>query len=293
MRSRTLHKLISVASVAAFAAVATATTSAGATATDSSPSLSGASRPTAAAIRAGITAPGEAYMGWSNHTTAPSTTTKPDSVAAPAALTASPQGMDVASFQGNVAWQTWYNSGMRFAYVKATESTTYINPYYTQQYNGSYNVGMIRGAYHFALPDKSGGATQADYFLAHGGGWTKDGMTLPGALDIEYNPYGATCYGLSHLAMKNWITAFSDRYRAVTSRNPVIYTTTDWWTSCTGNSVIFSTSHKLWLARYASTVGPLPGAWVEQRIWQYTSAGGMDKNWFNGDYAGLKAMATG
>ena len=42
--------------------------------------------------------------------------------------------------------------GVRFAYVKATEGRTYRNPYFAQQYNGSYNVGMIRGAYHFALP---------------------------------------------------------------------------------------------------------------------------------------------
>ena len=32
---------------------------------------------------------------------------------------------------------------------KATEGTTYTNPSFTPQYNGSYNIGMIRGAYHF------------------------------------------------------------------------------------------------------------------------------------------------
>src|SRR5437763_3758440 len=73
---------------------------------------------------------------------------------------------------------------------------------------GSYAIVMIRSSYHFAIPDNSGGATQADYFVAHGGGWSKDGRTLPGALDIEYNPYGATCYGLSHAGMVSWIRAF-------------------------------------------------------------------------------------
>ena len=77
-------------------------------------------------------------------------------------------GMDVSSYQGNVAWSTAWNNGARFAYVKATEGTGYTNPYFAQQYNGSYNVGMIRGAYHFARPNISSGTTQADYFANHG-----------------------------------------------------------------------------------------------------------------------------
>ena len=67
-------------------------------------------------------------------------------------------------------WPSWYTEGRRFAYVKATEGTGYQNPYFSQQYGGSYDVGMIRGAYHFATPDTSTGAAQADYVATHGGG---------------------------------------------------------------------------------------------------------------------------
>ena len=74
--------------------------------------------------------------------------------AAPANAATYVQGMDVSGHQGNVAWSTAWNNGARFAYVKATEGTTYTNPYFAQQYNGSYNVGMIRGAYHFAHPEQ-------------------------------------------------------------------------------------------------------------------------------------------
>src|SRR5207248_7431363 len=101
---------------------------------------------------------------------------------------------------------------------------------------GSYQAGMIRGAYHFATPNTSGGAAQADYFVAHGGGWTADGKTLPPMLDIEYNPSGQTCYGLSPAAMTGWIRSFSEEVHAKTSRWPMLYTTTDWWKTCTGNS---------------------------------------------------------
>ena len=61
----------------------------------------------------------------------------------------------------------------------------FLDPNFSANYVGATNAGLIRGAYHFAHPDSSSGATQAKYFLAHGGGWSSDGITLPGALDIE------------------------------------------------------------------------------------------------------------
>jgi GH25 family lysozyme M1 (1,4-beta-N-acetylmuramidase) len=205
------------------------------------------------------------------------------------------KGMDVSSWQGNVNWSTAAANGARFAYVKATEGTTYTNPYFAQQYNGSYNAGLIRGAYHFALPNVSSGSTQAAWFVNHGGGWSADGKTLPPALDIEYNPYGATCYGLSQAAMVTWIRDFSSTVRSRTGRYPVIYTTTNWWTTCTGNSAAFATTSPLWIARYATTVGTLPAGWTFHTIWQYADSGTLpgDQNYFNGAYDRLQALARG
>ncbi|MBE9500720.1 lysozyme [Streptomyces sp. GKU 257-1] len=239
---------------------------------------------------------GEAWMGAGvrMHEGGDSTDgTQPDKNRA--GLLASVHGVDVSSHQGNVAWSTLWNSGVRFAYAKATEGTSYKNPYFAQQYNGSYNVGMIRGAYHFALPNSSSGATQANYFASNGGGWSKDGKTLPGVLDIEYNPYGATCFGLSKSAMVNWIKDFTSTYKARTGRDAVIYTTTSWWTQCTGNSSAFGNSNPLWIARYASSPGTLPAGWGFYTFWQYTSSGPTvgDHDYFNGSMTRLKVLANG
>ncbi|KAF9436899.1 hypothetical protein BGZ76_002659 [Entomortierella beljakovae] len=203
-------------------------------------------------------------------------------------------GIDVSSHQGNVNWATVASAGNKFAYVKATEGTSYINPYFAQQYDGSYNAGLIRGAYHFAHPNSGSGAAQAKYFLAHGGGWSADGKTLPGALDIEYNPSGDTCYGLSQSAMVAWIHDFSNTYNAATGRYPTIYTTTNWWQQCTGNNGGF-TNNPLWLARYASTVGTIPNGWAYQSIWQYTDKSTTvgDGNYWNGSLLNLQKFAKG
>lgn len=193
-------------------------------------------------------------MGWSlaarSGSTAPGTVTP--------AVSGLP-GLDVSSYQGNVNWTTVKNNGAKFAYIKATESTSYTNPYFSQQYVGSYNVGLIRGAYHFATPNTSSGAAQADYFASHGGAWSADHHTLPGALDIEYNPYGSTCYGLSQASMRSWIHAFVNEYHSRTGRWAVIYSTLDWWKTCTGNSdSTFANNDPLWIARYSSSAGTLP-----------------------------------
>ncbi|WP_316748449.1 lysozyme [Streptomyces herbicida] len=212
-----------------------------------------------------------------------------------AGAAAQTEGVDVAGYQGNVAWSTLWNSGVRWAYTKATEGTYYTNPYFAQQYNGSYNVGMIRGAYHFATPDTTSGATQANYFVSHGGGWSRDGRTLPGALDIEWNPYGATCYGKSAAGMVSWIADFLNTYRARTGRDAVIYTATSWWTQCTGNYGGFASNNPLWIARYASDVGTLPAGWSYYTMWQYTSSGPTvgDHDKFNGALDRVVALANG
>jgi len=204
-------------------------------------------------------------------------------------------GMDVSSHQGDVDWRRSWGDGARFAYVKATEGTEYRNPKFGQQYNGSYNVGMVRGAYHFALPDRSGGAQQADFLADHGGAWSADGRTLPGAVDLEYNPYGDTCYGLDQAAMTRWVLDFSNRFVARTQRYPTIYTSTNWWNKCVGGSVHFGRTNPLWVARYAEVLGALPIGWDYQTIWQWEAAGLFpgDQNLFNGNADQLVSVASG
>jgi len=208
---------------------------------------------------------------------------------------AQPLGMDVSSLQGNVDWATAAANGAKFVYIKATEATGYVNPYLASQYTGSYTAGVIRGTYHFALPDRSTGAAQASYFLAHLGGWSPDGKTLPPMLDMEYNPYGATCYGNTPGQLAAWIADFSGTVNAATGRYPTIYTTTDWWTYCLGNNSSFGATNPLFLARYTTTPGVMPPGWGYQSIWQYNDHGILpgDADVFNGSLSQLQAFATG
>ena len=203
-------------------------------------------------------------------------------------------GMDVSSHQQNVDWASAYAAGSRFAYVKATEGGYYTNPYFGQQYNGSAQVGMVRGAYHFANPRTSSGADQARYFVQNGGAWTADGQTLPGLLDIEFNPYpayGNTCYNMTPAQLTAWTRDFVDTYRSLTGRDPMVYTATSWWSHCVGSQQ-FGTL-PLHLASYSTVVGAIPAGWSGYDIWQFTDSGPFvgDSNFFPGTVNDLKVLA--
>ncbi|GAB2760731.1 lysozyme [Salinifilum aidingensis] len=200
------------------------------------------------------------------------------------------EGMDVSGHQESVSWQSWWDKGKRFAYVKATEGTGFRSDYFAQQYTGAADVGMIRGAYHFALPNVSTGARQAEFFVDNGGGWSADGRTLPGVIDLEYNPYGETCYGMTPEQLGAWVADFNRVYHARTGRHPVIYTSTSWWNRCVSGD--FSDTNPLWVARYNDQPGELPGTWSYWTFWQYTSSP-LDQNKFNGPHDQLVRLADG
>ena len=253
----------------------------------------------AAVVAAATPAPGGAHAGSGLASDLGRSGLTSAAVTSAATIPSGIRGVDVSGHQGSVDWKAAWANGARFAIVKATESTGFRNSSFAQQYNGSAAVGMIRGAYHFANPINSDGKTQADFFLANGGAWTADGKTLPPALDIEYDPYVSrdhtnTCYGLTDAQMVRWVRDFTVEIKKKTGRDALIYTTTDWWRTCTGNSAAFS-ANPLWLARYSATAGTMPASWKAQTIWQYNWYGAMpgDQNVFHGSAADLRAFARG
>jgi GH25 family lysozyme M1 (1,4-beta-N-acetylmuramidase) len=227
-------------------------------------------------------------------------------------------GLDVSAYQHGIDWHRVKKLGARFAYVKATEGSTYTSARLRSQYTQAARVGVPRGAFHFAKPNESAGEKQAGYFVQAlkglGGGRVDGTATLPPLLDLEYDPYVKTdgtdsCWGLTPEEMTLWVSSFSDTVIALTGRVPLVYTTADWWKRCTGDSDDFP-QNPLFLARYVAdpTDGPgaLPRSWNRYTIWQYTNAGrrfapvtdgspgdtlAADEDLFSGSPADLRALA--
>lgn len=217
------------------------------------------------------------------------------------AMPAGVPGLDVSGYQAspiggptsNVDWNREWNLGSRFVYAKATEGISMVDASFSSHYRGASKVGMLRGAYHFARPDQSDGATQANFFVNNGGGWSPDGRTMPPLLDMEGNPYGAACYGLSQAQMQAWIKAFSNQVAARTGRLPMIYTGYYWWKDCTGDSTAFG-SQALHIAAYGTSSPLVPRGWGTYNVWQYSDSGPFagDSNVWNGTLDRLKLFAA-
>lgn len=283
--------------------------------------------PSAQALAHGVRAGQGAPMGWerggatvpqvspTSTGTSGTTSTRQFSTTTTTTTATSPlKGIDVSNYQPTVNWTSYANGGYKFAYVKATEGpycdgSSYKSSTFSSQYSGAGAAGLVRGAYHFAIPNCSTGKRQADFFAANGGGWTPDGKTLPGVLDIEYDPYTAqdhtnSCYGLTPSQMVNWIKGFSNEYVADTGVYPIIYSTTGWWSTCTGNSSALSRTNPFWIASYtgSTTSGPgaLPSGVQAWTFWQYGDGASpynfcgtnFDCDQFNGGTSQLHAIDT-
>ena len=173
-------------------------------------------------------------------------------------------GVDVADYQHRngalIDWPQVAAAGYKFAFVKATEGDYYVNPYYAYDLAQAKAAGLYVAGYHFAIPNVGSGASQADYTLRNGA-YAPGGKTLPLALDIEYNPYGSECYGLTPAEMVSWVSSFTAEAKRLTGQLPIIYTTADWWDTCTGDSAAFG-ADQLWVAAFGDDSPPMPQAGV-------------------------------
>ncbi|KAG8923838.1 hypothetical protein FRC02_010853 [Tulasnella sp. 418] len=192
-------------------------------------------------------------------------------------------------------WGRVSQSRVSFAFVKATDGYGDANPDSENESAACRKEHLYCGTYHFAIPSKSSGISQANFFIKNGGKWTSDGKTLPGVLDIEGNPHGPICYNLSPAEILDWIREFSETYFAGTRRYPTIYTNTNWWKECTDNNASFGTTSALWIEEYASNVGELPSGWSTWSFWSYDNQGsiGEEKVRWNGDAHSLALFACG
>jgi GH25 family lysozyme M1 (1,4-beta-N-acetylmuramidase) len=205
-------------------------------------------------------------------------------------------GLDVAAFQHPVtskypdgqaiAWKSVAAAGYKFAAVKATEGDYYVNPWAATDLAAAKAAGLDVTPYTFAVPDVSGGAPQARFAVEYSG-YKPGARMLPLMLDIEYDPYTSTdhtneCYGLTKTQMIGWLGGFVGQTKSLTGQYPIIYTTANWWATCTGGYTGFS-ADPMWVAAYGVTSPPLPAGWHAWTFWQYSS---------DGTVAGVNAAGT-
>lgn len=200
--------------------------------------------------------------------------------------------MDISYWQGDAAsigWESALERGSTFTYIKVSEgSYGGVATRYAAQREMAHSRGLFTGSYHFANPNKAyaSAAGQAQLFAEYSALWeapvdelwTPGQRMLPPMLDLEWNPYpedGDDCYDLSTTEMVAWIREFLETATDLFGREPVIYTSTSWWSLCTGGSTEFGDyplSIARWTADKAGGPGALPAGWDSWTFWQHGNA---------------------
>jgi GH25 family lysozyme M1 (1,4-beta-N-acetylmuramidase) len=198
------------------------------------------------------------------------------------------EGIDVSHWQNVIDWSLVRAAGKRFAYIKASESTDFVDWMYATNKAQAQAAGLYVGAYHFAGPDAMPGdaIAEADHFVATAG--LTRGDLLP-VLDLEKTG------GLSTVDLQAWVAAYLDRIYQLTGVRGVIYVSPSFWKNYMGDATWFATNgyRVLWIAHWTTSADPtLPaGGWGGNgwTFWQYTSDGAVpgitgrvDLNRYNG-----------
>jgi GH25 family lysozyme M1 (1,4-beta-N-acetylmuramidase) len=195
------------------------------------------------------------------------------------------EGVDVSEFQGNIDWGQVRASGRAFAFIRVADGH-YFDPYFDQNWSGSAQAGVLRGAYQFFRPGQDG-ASQADFFLQHAPVGDGD---LPPVLDVEVTDGQSS--GTIVARIGDWVQRIHD----ATGRTPIIYTAPGFWNGIGGAS---SFGADLWVAHWFTACPSMPYSWGGWSFWQYSDNGGVpgiggavDLDRFNGSLQDLQQLVT-
>jgi lysozyme len=176
-------------------------------------------------------------------------------------------GIDVSKFQGDIDWNAVASSGVKFAWIKATEGGDRADAQFQANWTGAKTAGVPRGAYHFVYWCRPPMEEMA--FFEQNAPVEDD--ALPPVLDVEATPTSKTCH--RHLTqagaaadMKVMLEEMERHY----GKRPIIYTTVDFYEAILSDGAF--SDYPIWVrsTKYHPAVKYGSRAW---NFWQYQSDG--------------------
>ncbi len=92
------------------------------------------------------------------------------------------KGIDVSAYQGDIEWEQLQKQDMRFAFIKATEGSSFVDRHFETNWTNAKETDLRVGAYHFFSYD-SEGKTQGQHFIKT---VPADKESLPPVIDVEF-----------------------------------------------------------------------------------------------------------
>ncbi len=201
---------------------------------------------------------------------------------------ATTDGIDVSYYQGTIDWDRVAADGIRFAIIRVSDGTTFLDPQFDRNWQEARRVGIIRAAYQFFRPGQD--ATAQAQLLLNTMGPLEPG-DMPPVIDVEDTDDQPPS------VVANKVSEWIQVVEAAVGRKPIIYTRASFWDPYVRTQDFVD--YPLWVAHYGANCPNLPAGWTDWKFWQYTSSGSVngisgrvDMNFFNGDEAALEAFAN-
>jgi lysozyme len=197
------------------------------------------------------------------------------------------RGIDISHYQDRIDWERLRNANvqrvpLRFVFVKATEGVSMIDENFSDNFYQARQNDLIRGAYHFFVPDADA-RKQARFYLkqVH----LEEG-DLPPVLDVE--KVGRLSSEQLRKAVRTWLEIVEEHYGV----KPILYTGASFKKKYLNDSIF--NQYPYWIAHYYVEKPTYEGSW---KFWQYTDfgkidgiQGNVDCNIFNGSLQDLRKM---
>lgn len=176
------------------------------------------------------------------------------------------QGIDVSEWQGRIDFSRVRNSGIRIVYIKATQGTDYVDPYFEQNYRDADKEGLAIGFYHYVTARTvSDAEEQARYFASYIRGKHQRARPV-----MDFETFGKLTRPEIHEIALCFLTALE----AETSHIPAIYS--DSYNASTNFADDRLRRYPLWIAEYDVTRPDMENLWSSWSGWQYTDRGTVD-----------------
>lgn len=202
------------------------------------------------------------------------------------------RGVDVSEYQGEIDWHILYEQSVQFAFIKATEGSSYTDPYFEKNWANIQDTAIVRGAYHFFSFDSSA-ASQAALYIST---VSNVGGMLPPVVDIElYGKYKSSPPEAKMVQdeLLLLVNLLEEHY----GKPPIIYCTIksfDLYIASRFNN------NPIWIRDVYFTPNLSDGrAWT---FWQHSDTGrldgyqgpekNIDLNIYNGDLSSLLSLST-
>jgi lysozyme len=204
------------------------------------------------------------------------------------------QGIDVSKYQGTIDWNAVASSGVKFAWIKATEGGDHIDERFQANWQGAKLAGIPHGAYHFMYWCRRP-IEEATWFEEN---VPVEDDALPPVLDVEPTPDSKTCR--RHLERDQTIADMKvvlDEMERHFGKRPIIYTSVEFYRAILSGGAF--ADYPIWV-RSTKHNPALPYGDRDWKFWQYQADGivpgidgDVDRNVFYGDRDQWQAFLVG